>query len=160
MNLGQMQLEQSQLALTDADAAGLHLIAVSVLPRRTAGPVRPSDCAFDTGDCAAAEHSDPDARIIRYAPSSVSPKWISRPHRTAVREHRWSAHSVSSAHVRARQYGAVRLAALGGQAKALVPLPLGGYGLRRQRGLPQQDVPVPIQTQFRSVFGLPVPPGG
>ncbi len=35
----------------------------------------------ETEGCAAAEHSDPDARIIRYAPSSVSPQWISRPHR-------------------------------------------------------------------------------
>jgi hypothetical protein len=39
----------------------------------------------DTGGCAAAEHSDPDARIIRYAPSSVSPKWITRPHGSAAR---------------------------------------------------------------------------
>src|SRR5713101_3403139 len=73
----------SQHALTDAHAAGLHLIAVSVLPRRTAGQDRPI-VRSDTAGCAAAEHSDPDARIIRHAPSSVSPKWISKPHGSAA----------------------------------------------------------------------------
>src|ERR1017187_7219835 len=45
-------------------AAGLPLIGVSVLPRRTAGQDRPI-ARPDARGCAAAEHSDPDARIIR-----------------------------------------------------------------------------------------------
>ena len=73
---------QSRHALTAAYAAGLPLIAVSVLPRRTAGQ-DPSIMRSDTGDCAAAEHSDPAARIIRYAPSSMNPKRNSRPRGSA-----------------------------------------------------------------------------
>ena len=50
-----------------AHAAGLHLIAVSVLPRRHAGQDRPA-ARSGTAGRAAAEHSDPDAPIILMRP--------------------------------------------------------------------------------------------